>query len=200
MHPTVFEAFERLCRRKGVSGRVLEVGAVPSGNSLLSMDCLNGAVEKVGINYDGPYSFADFKILKGTANDLSRFADASFDVVLSNATLEHDRCFWKTLAEIRRVTKPGGFVAIGVPGLVETTFERRFRSVLGRLPVIRRMGEWAASSTLTFRIHNHPGDYWRFSEQAVREVFFEGFAEIEIQAIMVPPRLIGCGIKRSSAG
>ena len=43
------------------------------------------------------------------------FADASIDVVISCAVLEHVQSLSDTLAEIRRVLKPGGFVYIEIP-------------------------------------------------------------------------------------
>lgn len=43
------------------------------------------------------------------------FADASFDVVLLIAVLEHTREPWRILAEARRVLKPGGRAIMVVP-------------------------------------------------------------------------------------
>ena len=56
---------------------------------------------------------------------------------------------------MKRVLKPGGLLIISVPGYVQDP-ERD----LGR-------------ATHTYRVH-YRFDYYRFSEQAVREVFFEG--------------------------
>jgi hypothetical protein len=52
-----------------------------------------------------------------------------------------------------------------------------------------------AASTPVLQVHDYPGDYYRFSEQAVREVFLSGYAVLEQRAVMVPPRLIGVGRK-----
>jgi hypothetical protein len=54
--------------------------------------------------------------------------------------------------------------------------------------------DWLTCSALTFAYHAAPDDYYRFSESAVREIFFEGFAEVSIQSIMMPPRTIGHGL------
>ncbi|AWJ85430.1 methyltransferase type 11 (plasmid) [Azospirillum sp. TSH58] len=43
------------------------------------------------------------------------FPDASFDVVVSTATFEHDRLFWLTFLEMCWVLKPGGFIYINAP-------------------------------------------------------------------------------------
>jgi len=140
--------------------------------------------EKIGINLDGPHEFRDFKILKGNGNSMDCFEDNRFDLVLCNATIEHDRFFWNTVAEIRRVTKTGGLVLIGAPGY--TTFMRQ----------LSKGSIWNAlfNVTMTYRIHGLR-DYYRFSPQSFREVLFEGMKDVEVRTIMLPPRIIGVGRK-----
>ena len=138
MHPRVYREFERICSERGATGSVLEVGAEPSDVSLLCMKSLGKTTEKVGVNLDGPYKYRDFMILKSNANSMDCFEDDRFDVVLCNAMLEHDKYFWKTVEEIRRVARPGGLIVIGAPGY------RRFKveivkSVLRRIPLLRRL-------------------------------------------------------------
>lgn len=53
MHPKVLQKFEQICSEKNIKGSVLEVGAVPSNESLLCMKSLEYATEKVGINFFG---------------------------------------------------------------------------------------------------------------------------------------------------
>ncbi len=43
------------------------------------------------------------------------FADASFDVIICSEVLEHIVHYEKMLAEIQRVSKPGGLLAVSVP-------------------------------------------------------------------------------------
>jgi hypothetical protein len=62
--------------------------------------------------------------------------------------------------------------------------------------MLRRAGAGLAASTLTLRTHQYPGDYYRFSPQAMVEVFFQGLHDVQVQSLMVPPRVIGGGIKR----
>ena len=112
MHKRMYQAFERICAERNAGGAVLEIGARPSKRGLLAMKCLANATEKIGINLNPPAKFADFEIVQGNANDMSMFPDARFDTVLCNAMLEHDQFFWKTAAEIRRVTKPGGLIVL----------------------------------------------------------------------------------------
>lgn len=197
MHPAVFQAFEAICQSYSVHGDVLEIGATPDDSSLLNLPALAAAREKIGINKTGASRHKDFSILEADANAMTCFPDRRFDAVLCNAVLEHDPFFWKTLAEIRRVTKSGGLVAIGVPGYRQLPFENTVRNWLAKIPCSKRRPDgWALQhSTLTLGVHNFPGDYYRFSEQAVGEVFFEGMKEVVIRTVLVPPRIIGVGLR-----
>jgi ubiquinone/menaquinone biosynthesis C-methylase UbiE len=199
MHPRVYQEFERICTERPIRGSVLEVGAIPSDLSLLGMKSLGGATAKIGIDLDGPHEYKDFKIVKGNANSMDCFQDHEFDAVLCNATLEHDKYFWKTLHEIKRVAKPGGMIVIGVPGYSKLRAEK-IKALWARMPLVRRLQvhqylNMLFTATVTFQIHNWPGDYYRFSPQAVREVFLEGLEQIEVRTIMWPPRIIGVGTK-----
>ena len=199
MHPRVYKEFERICSERPIRGAVLEIGAVPDQSSLLCLKCLDQATSKVGIDLTGPHEFKDFKIVKGNSNQMDCFPDSSFDAVLCSSTLEHDKYFWKTLAEIKRVTKPGGIVVISVPGYTKLKSEK-IKSLWARMPLIKQLQRNAYlnllfTGTVTFQVHNWPGDFYRFSPQAMREVFLEGFEQIEVRTIMWPPRVVGIGIR-----
>ena len=199
MHPRVYQEFERICSEKKVCGSVLEVGAIPSDESLLSMKALKNSTEKVGINLIYSGKFMDFTILKGNANCMELFQSDRFDVVLCNAVLEHDRYFWQTTREIKRVTKPGGLIVIGAPGYTFLKPEK-LKTMLRKIPLVRKLSSnqyinMFFTATITFQIHNAPGDYYRFSPQAFKEVFFEGMNDVEVRSIMLPPRIIGVGTK-----
>jgi len=199
VHPAVYGVFEQVCARAGIEGPVLEVGAVPGDDSLLQMDCLRRLPERVGLNLQGA-DCGSYRIVQGNANEMSAFADGQFAAVLSNATLEHDPFFWKTLAEIGRVTAPRGFIAIGVPGFVGMGLDAIAppRSWFGWLLRALRRGRYAdviCASTVTLGIHEFPGDYYRFSEAAVREVFMAGLTGVETRVVMSPPRIIAWGRK-----
>ena len=201
MHPLIYAEFERICAERGASGRVLEIGSLPTDDSLLRLRALAGADEKVGINLDGPHDCGDFRILRGNANDMDCFEDASFDVVLCNATLEHDSRFWSSIEEIRRVTRSGGLIAIGVPGFLRHRRWSRFQRRLRRAPLIGRLAKrpWLGglfSGTLTFEVHAVPNDYYRFSVAAVEEILLAGCREIEVRTLLMPPRIVGSGIKQ----
>ena len=198
MHPEVFGEFERICRARGAGGDVLEVGAVASDDTLLCLPALRSARSRIGVNLDGPRTHAGFEILRADANDMSCFADASFDTVLTNSVLEHDRRFWRTLAEIERVARPGALIVIGVPGFAKLRAERLV-SRAARLPLLgallRRFPALLAS-TSTLQVHEFPADYYRFSAQAARDVLLENLDETEVRTLLLPPRIIAVGVKR----
>lgn len=164
------------------------------------MKSLEGATEKIGLNLDGPHDFRDFKILQGNANAMDCFEDGKFDVVLCNAMLEHDKYFWRTIAEIKRVTRPSGLMVIGTPGYRYFKVDE-LKSLLNRTPVVRRLKSnqylnLLFTATITYQVHDAPGDYYRFSPQTFKEVFFEDADEVEVRSIMLPPRIIGVGTKK----
>lgn len=194
MHRIIHQTFDDICRQREAAGAVLEVGAVAGWRSLLCLPALEGATEKVGINLEGPAQFGDIRIVEGNANSMP-FEDNRFDTVLSNATLEHDPQFWLTLSEIRRVARPGALVVIGVPGYTTSAWGRRWL-LMSRWPGIRWFMRFRGldalfHGTVTFRVHNDPGDYYRFGVQAVEEVLLQGMVEKRVQRVMTPPRLIG---------
>ncbi len=192
MHPRVYLAFEAICRRYSIRGRVLEIGAVDSNDSLLCLPALQAADLRLGVNLDRSMRHRDFPIVPADANRLP-FANRGFDAVLCNAVLEHAPRFWLTLEEIRRVAKAGAVIAIGTPGFTDQTPARihpmiRLFRLLGR-----RAWNWL-DGAIVLPIHDYPGDYYRFSVQAFREVFLAGLDRVEIQTLLTPPRIIGVGV------
>ena len=200
MSPTVYQAFERIFEDFDISGPVLEVGAVSGPESLLALRGLKNANPKIGINLDEEITSADRMLIQCNGNDMSRFETGYFNAVVCNSTLEHDIYFWKTIKEIHRVTAPGGLIVIGVPGYAEmglNTFaggNKIMKRVLRLWSKLSNSTVLAAGS-VTLGIHNYPGDYYRFSEQAIREVFLEGLTQCKVIRVMNPPRFIGVGVK-----
>jgi ubiquinone/menaquinone biosynthesis C-methylase UbiE len=92
----------------------------------------------------------------GNSNAMPQFADGEFDFVASCSVLEHDKYFWKSIGEVRRILAPGGVFVVGVP-------------IYRSLPT-----DWW-NTTLTFKRHGmgYNADFYRFSEQTVREVMLE---------------------------
>ena len=195
MNSVIFNTYQDICRSLSLRGSVLEVGATADESSLLNLPALAGVQEKIGVNLIAG-RFKDYAIVECNANAMTCFPDNRFDAVFCNATLEHDPFFWKSIAEIRRVTKPGGAIVIGTPGYAVLPFEKKVRRLLGWIPrPLRPNLAGLNKSTLTFQVHNCPGDYYRFSEQTYRDVFFAGLQSVSIRVVMSPPRIIGFGIK-----
>lgn len=191
MHPTVHATFRDIVQRLRIHGRILEIGAVPSNDSLLALDLLEGT-ERIGVNIEGNVNFGGFEIVEANSNDMSMFPDAHFDCVLSNATIEHDPFFWKTCSEVRRVLRVGGISIVGAPGF---TVESGLKMLGVQSPFPEDQAESWVTSALTFRFHAAPNDYYRFSPSAIREVLFEGFADVTIKSVMMPPRIIAYGFR-----
>ena len=192
MHSGVYAEFRRILAGLDLSGPVLEVGATPTQDTLLAMDLLHGR-ERYGVNIAPASSIDGCPIIQANANDLSFFEDGYFGCVVSNATIEHDPYFWKSCAEIRRVLRPGGAAVIGAPGYGD---EGNLRA-LG-LPVPEgspAAADWSRS-TLAYHYHGEPKDYYRFSPDAFREVIFDGYRDVTICSVLIPPRHIGSGFKR----
>jgi len=176
VHRKIKQRFHRIVSRSGVSPqRALEVGGVTGPDSLLDAPQIAGA-ERYCLNLLNMPDRDGVVTVAGNANDMHMFDDRSFDLVLCNATLEHDKRFWLSVAEMKRVLRPGGLLVIGVPGYVKDP-----------------EGDHGFS-THTYRVH-YSFDYYRFSEQAVRDVFFDGMKRVRVSRIMDPPRLIGHGYK-----
>jgi SAM-dependent methyltransferase len=176
VHPTVQKTIYAIIRESGLQPRrALEVGGVVGANSLLRTRDLDSA-ERHCLNLVRMESRDGINAVVGNANDMSVFEDESFELVMCNATLEHDKHFWLSLAEMRRILAPGGLLIIGTPGYT------------------RNPGRDRGKSTHTYRVH-YRFDYYRFSEQAFRDVFFDGLEDVAVHAILAPPRVIGLGFK-----
>src|SRR3954454_3062621 len=156
--------------------RVLEVGGVAGPKSLLTGPETAGA-DKFVLNIAEVKKAPGVVNVVANANDMP-FADASFDLVMSVSTLEHDKHFWLSLAEMKRVLRPGGVLAIAVPGYVKDPERDR--------------GRW----TRTYRVH-FASDYSRASEQAVREVLCAGMERIGTEGVVVPLSIIKLAAKPS---
>jgi SAM-dependent methyltransferase len=171
----MMEKLHEVVRESGIRPeRALEVGGYVNHKSLLRFPEVKGA-ERYCLNLVEQPGGTGITHIVGNANDMSMFDDDSFDFVICNAVLEHDKRFWLSAAEMRRVTKPGGLLVISVPGFVKRPDDTN-------------------AATTTFRVH-YRFDYYRFSKRAVREVMFEGMRQVGTETVLDPPRIIGHGRK-----
>jgi SAM-dependent methyltransferase len=177
VNPKTMRRYHAIIRRSGVRPeRALEVGGLMGQDSLLRFPELAGA-DRYCLNLRELPSEDGITAVKANANDMrALFRSNWFDLVLCCSTLEHDKRFWRSVSEMRRVLRPGGLLIISVPGYV-----RNPETDSGR-------------STRTYRVH-YTVDYYRFSEQAVRQVFFEGMERVRVRPFMTPPRIFGHGYK-----
>jgi SAM-dependent methyltransferase len=173
--------YHTIIQRQGIRPKkALEVGGLMGADSLLRFPELAGA-ERFCLNLVDLPSEDGITAVTGNANDMrSVFKDDTFDLIVCSATLEHDKHFWLSVNEMKRVLEPGGLLIISVPGYVEDPERDQGRA------------------THTYRVH-YRFDYYRFSEQAVREVFFEGMRRVRVKPVMFPPRIFGHGYKPQPA-
>lgn len=226
MHPKILREFQRLAKEFNTKGPYLEVGAI-RGATVTSEDwfskeerhalSLNDAseleaaqvedleVEATEVEADDiettEIEGGNVEVLKieavqdsgiafhrGSAQDMrGLFADNCFYTVISGTVLQHDKQFWLSLEEMKRVLAPGGVLMVAVPA---------FTKPRPRVKIINAKGNPVRNAAATSGIQGPP-DYWRFSPQAVREVIFNGFEIKELRTFMMPPRVIGVGVKPS---
>jgi SAM-dependent methyltransferase len=201
MHPLLYNEFEAICSTLAITGRVLEIGASLDHPLLLKLPALRSASQRIGVG-SGPAHLGDgFELLQADANNLTCFADNSFELTISNATLEHDARFWLTAAEMLRVTEPRGWVLLGAPGFgaMGSVPVSWLVKKLSQMPFIGHHGQCSRealeASAPTLGLHYFPSDYYRFSEHAMADVLLDGLEDKQVRQIMTPPRIIGLGRK-----
>ena len=154
----------RWLRRRLPSGRVLDLGC---GRGTLSFSLAAAGYHVVGLDRAGDFvryaaaraaetpTDAPARFVEGDATALP-FREASFDGVISGEVLEHLRDDHAAVAEVVRVLKPGGWLALTVPAGPQrfgwadrwAGHERRYdRSSLRRLLVgaelrVERIAYW----------------------------------------------------------
>lgn len=220
MRPVLESAYRALLDRFAIDGAVLEVGppADMDGSLLQILVDRGHDGELVAIDRNPRTRAGTFRIECGDASDMRTFDDGAFGAVISHAVLEHDPAFWLTLQEMRRVLAPGGLLVLGVPGLRRQprAVARLFDGLAARRPASPQTpsGQTAAIaahplvgwvrtvrrsrllvSTTTYRHHEAPGvgDYWRFTDRAVREVLLGGLEVEHLEPVGDPVMWVGVG-------
>ena len=190
--------------------RVLEIGVVDPSEALLSIVADRpGEWDLVGIDLTIPDPLPAglrYRWLAMNANDLSAFADASFDTVLCHGVFGNDRYFWRSVAEIRRVLRPGGLLYTSVTTFPRGANKLRMKRLLYKLgdrlhpyglrdTLVHIAENTWFSSVPTYHFSPTPADYYRFSDVAVREVIFDGYEVLHLEEVLHPPRAIAAGRK-----
>jgi ubiquinone/menaquinone biosynthesis C-methylase UbiE len=181
--PLVFDTFADILSKRLISSEdrcALEIGA--GAWTLLSAPALQN-YRKVALNlrFDNiSDALKEAEMIVGNSNSMD-FPNEIFDCVMSCSSIEHDGYFWRTIAETKRVLKKGGLFVVGVPIYMTLSTDKEH-------------------TTLTYARHGlaYNADYYRFSEQAVREIFFEGYEAVtdEIIVRQYPnPYMIAAGRK-----
>ncbi len=189
LHPRIYKHYLSLAEKYQMKGPFLEIGASPGPNSILAGAYFQGKPGRVSINL-GDREMSDdgsghkIEFVRANSNDMrNEFADNSFGTVLSNAVIEHDKYFWRSIEEIKRVLTPGGIMAIGAPGYIA---QKHLKKVV--------LAENLDHATVTYNVHVQP-DYWRFSVKAFKDVICEGMEILEIQALMRVPIIVAVAKK-----
>lgn len=174
-HPELRKRIRGLIRETGIEPkRVLEIGGYVDKRSLMRFPELRSA-DRWCINLVDQPRGTGINHVIGNSNHMPMFEDASFDLVMSCAVHEHDKHFWRSIAEMQRVLKPGGLMIIAVPGFATLPTD-------------------VGNTTTTYRVHYYV-DYYRFTKRAVREVFFDGMERVRVVHLLEPPRILGHGYK-----
>jgi SAM-dependent methyltransferase len=185
MMPQLLNHFQAMGEKYEMAGPYLEVGSAGGPRAILSGRYFKERPDRFAINLLDVQPGKDIAFRKGNANDMhALFPDDKFRTVLSNAVLEHDRYFWRSIEEMKRVLAPGGILALGAPAFIPR--EQTGVSIAG-LPA-------AARATVTYDVHARP-DYWRFSRQAFQDVICEGLELLELRVIGKIPRLVAVARK-----
>jgi SAM-dependent methyltransferase len=121
-----------LPRARGATSLALDLGA---GAATLGPVCARAGFGYVSLDHDGPRA-----AILGDAHGLP-FADATFELVVSIAVLEHLRYPLVAMREVHRVLKPGG-VFIGTVAFLEPFHADSFyhHTHLGTLSALRYAG------------------------------------------------------------
>lgn len=112
--PVIERRMHRIVKRSGIRAeRALEVGGFVNAKSLLRSPEIRSA-ERWCINLDDQPEDPENQIrhVVGSANDMNMFKDGYFDLVMSCAVHEHDKKFWLSMAEMKRVLRPGGLMVV----------------------------------------------------------------------------------------
>ena len=172
-----------------MKGPFLEIGVGHGESAILAGTYFVGKPERFGTNLSEMEVVEEedetrIQFVRCNSQDMTHmFADGQFGTVLSNAVIEHDKYFWRSLDEMKRVLAPGGILAVGAPAYIPRS-QIQENVISDRVP----------KGTVTLDLHSRP-DYWRFSPMAFQEVICEGLELLEMQTVLRVPVLVAVARK-----
>ena len=171
----IFE-IEAVLRHVDFQGRVLDLGC---GDGTLSAVIFGGrrgctllGLEPDPIDAEGARRSGIYALVHCAAGDAIPEADRSVDLVFSNSVLEHIPRLEPVLAEVGRITRPGGRFIFTVPS-------EQFHACIsgkGLLPLFWKMRGRSVEQSIDRRLQHHR--YWSPDEwlRALRPLGFSSFA------------------------
>lgn len=147
------KAFAEIVEKYGLKKEIRRILVLGCGNGLEAgylHQLLGAQVHGVDIDQEFHPWALDHTFLQNYSGDRLPFSNGFFDAVYSYHVLEHVQHVAQTLAEVRRVVRPGGFVYIGVPnksrligylGMNDKSLYRKIRQNVNDL-IKRFKGEW----------------------------------------------------------
>jgi SAM-dependent methyltransferase len=174
------KAFDEIIGKYGLKKEIRRILVLGCGNGLEAgylRQLLGAQVHGVDINQEFHPWALQRTFLQNYNGDRLPYSDGFFDAVYSYHVLEHVQQPAQTLAEVRRVVRPGGFVYIGVPnksrfigyvGMNDKSLYRKIRQNVNDL-VKRFKGEW----------ENALGAHAGFNEEELASLLSAHFQRIE---------------------
>jgi SAM-dependent methyltransferase len=186
-HAKIVREFETLAETHNARGPYLEVCIGPQKNAVLLDEYFSGE-ERHTVGLEAATESNGVTFNRGNPNDMrDLFVNGRFSTVFWNGALAHDRYFWRSLEEIKRVLAPGGVLIVAAPGYSK-------KAKFG-LKVVGAKGSPIDNATVTPRVHLSRPDYWRVSPQAMKQTILEGFEVREVHISMLVPWVFGVGVK-----
>lgn len=190
-----YKFIENILYENNIHWKVLEIWANSDISSFLySKHIINCEKYWINISFNNNFIKDDINFLNINWNNLNYFKNSYFDCIICNAVLEHDKYFWKTISEINRVLKKGWLLIIWVPTYWKFKFSKFFKKIL--FNTNNFIWDFLINWTITFKKHSFPWDYYRFTTETIKDVFFENYYDIKIKEIMFPSRWIGYWFKK----
>ena len=185
----IIREFQTLAATYHARGPYLELGVGTPKSAILLSEYFKGEERHIiGLGEAPARDGVAFH--RGDSNDMRNlFEDGRFLTVLWNGALVHDKFFWRSLEEIKRVLAPAGVLIAAAPDFSRSATQAGIK-------VVGPKGNAIPNATMTHSVHPTRPDYWRISPQAMKNMILDGFDILEVREAMMPSRVFGVGVKR----